>query len=68
MNGKVKALRYNDVVPTNANVVNGTYPLARPIFFLTRGVPAAQVQEFIDYVLSPEAQGILAQEGLIPAK
>ena len=68
VNGKVKALRYNDVVPTNANVVNGTYPLARPIFFLTRGVPAAPAQEFIDYVLSPEAQGILAQEGLIPAK
>jgi phosphate transport system substrate-binding protein len=68
VNNRVKALKYGGVDPTNADVANGTYPLARPIFFLTRGVPAPHVQEFIDYVLSPEAQGILETEGLIRAK
>jgi phosphate transport system substrate-binding protein len=68
VNNRVKALKYDGVDPTNADVANGTYPLARPIFFLTRGALAPHVQEFVDYVLSPEAQGILEKEGLIRAK
>jgi phosphate transport system substrate-binding protein len=68
VNARVKALRYNGVDPTNADVTNGTYPLARPILLLTRGEPTPPAKEFIDYVLSPEAQGILVKEGLISAK
>jgi phosphate transport system substrate-binding protein len=68
VNERVKALDYDGVEPTNANVKLGTYPLARPVFFLTKGVPAAQVMEFVDYVLSPEAQGVLEKEGLIAVK
>ncbi|MCS6993183.1 MAG: PstS family phosphate ABC transporter substrate-binding protein [Anaerolineales bacterium] len=30
--GKLKAVKINDVEPTQANVDNGTYPLARPLF------------------------------------
>jgi phosphate transport system substrate-binding protein len=68
VNEKVKALYWDGVAPTNANVKNGTYPLARPIYFLTRGEQAPPVKKYIDYVLSPEGQGILEREGLIPAK
>ena len=46
----------------------GRYPLSRPIFFLTKGELPANVQAFVDYVLSPEAQHMLEQEGLIAAK
>ena len=67
VNDKVKALQYGGVEPTNANVERGTYRLARPVFFFTRGAPAPQVQEFIDYVLSGPAQETLEQEGLIRA-
>jgi phosphate transport system substrate-binding protein len=65
---KVKALLLNGIAATNANVRNGSYPLARPIYFLTRGEPAPPVRQFIDYVLSAEGQGILGSEGLIPVK
>jgi phosphate transport system substrate-binding protein len=68
VNERVKALRYDGVEPNNANVIAGSYPLARPIFLLTRGEPAPNVKAFISYVLSAEAQSILAKEGLIPAK
>lgn len=68
VNDKVKALEYDGVAPTNVNVKKGSYPLARPIFFLTKGELAAPVKEFVDYVLSPEAQALLEKEGLIPAK
>jgi phosphate transport system substrate-binding protein len=65
---KVKALLWNGIAAANANVRNGSYPLARPIYFLTRGEPAPHVRQFIDYVLSAEGQGILGTEGLIPVK
>lgn len=64
---KVKALTYNGAEPTNDNVRNATYPLARPVFFLTMGEPAPHVKAFIDYVLSAEGQDVLEKEGLIPA-
>ncbi len=68
VNNKVKPVKYDGVEALNANVKRGLYPLARPIFLLTRGAPAPYVQDFIDYVLSPEAQGVLEQEGLIGVK
>ena len=65
---KVRALTWNGVAPTNADVKNGSYPLSRPVFFLTKGDAAPNVKAFVDYVLSPEAQAILEKEGLIAAK
>ena len=68
VNERVKALSYDGVHPTNENVKKGTYPLARPVYFLTKGEPSPLAKAFIDYVLTPEAQGILEKEGLISAK
>ena len=68
VNDRVKALSYNGVHPTNDDVKKGAYPLARPVYFLTKGEPAALTKAFIDYVLSPEAQAMLEKEGLIAAK
>lgn len=68
VNEKVKALAWGGIAATNENVKNGTYPLARPVYFLTHGVQSPAVQRYIDFVLSPEGQGILEAEGLIPAK
>lgn len=68
VNDKVKALAYNGVVPSNADVKKGKYPLARPVYFLTKGEPGVNAKAFIDYVLSSEAQDILEKEGLIAAK
>jgi phosphate transport system substrate-binding protein len=68
VNDKVKSLAWDGVVATNADVINGTYPLSRPIYFLTRGEPAPFVRTFIDYVLSPDGQKLLAAEGLIAVK
>jgi phosphate transport system substrate-binding protein len=68
VNNKVKAIKYDSVDPTNANVKLSKYPLARPVYFLTKGEQAPHVKEFIDYVVSPEAQSLLEQEGLIAAK
>jgi phosphate transport system substrate-binding protein len=34
----------------------------------TRGEPAGAIKEYIDWVLSPEAQRIVAQLGFVPIK
>ncbi len=68
VNDKVRALSWDSVAATNSAVKAGTYPLSRPVYFLTRGQPSPQVQAFVRYVLSPKGQAILEREGLIPAK
>ena len=65
VNDKVKSLSYDGIAATNANVKNGSYPLARPVYFLTKSEPRREVTAFIDYVLSHESQAVLEQEGLI---
>lgn len=64
----VKALALDGVAATWENVVNGSYTLYRPFLFVSREAPAGKVQDFIDFVLSPEGQEILTAEGLIPSE
>ncbi|MFH1262767.1 MAG: phosphate ABC transporter substrate-binding protein [Pseudomonadota bacterium] len=68
LNEKVKGLPFDGVAPTNENVKKGNYPLARPVFFLTKGAPTGVAKAFIDYVVSAEGQKLLEKEGLIAAK
>ncbi|MBI2091910.1 MAG: phosphate ABC transporter substrate-binding protein [Deltaproteobacteria bacterium] len=68
INERVKGVSYEGVAPNNDNVKKGIYPLARPVFFLTKASLNQQTQDFIAYVLSKEAQDILEKEGLIAVK
>lgn len=61
----VKALELNGVAATRENVLNGTYNLSRPFLFIAQEEPTGQTKEFMDYVLSPEGQQLLMNEGLI---
>jgi len=45
------------------NVNEGHYPLARPLYFYTNGVPGGQVKEFLDFVLSTEGQQLIEEAG-----
>ncbi|MHB0999423.1 MAG: phosphate ABC transporter substrate-binding protein [Armatimonadota bacterium] len=56
------------VEPTSANVLNESYPIARPLYFYTPGKPSAKVQKFIDFVLSDEGQKIVSKEEFVPVK
>jgi phosphate transport system substrate-binding protein len=56
------------VAPDNTTVQNGTYPLARPLFFYVRNKPSGDLKAFVDYVLSPEGQGIVTKVGFYPLK
>jgi phosphate transport system substrate-binding protein len=62
---RVHPLALDGVAPSEESIRLGTYPVTRQFLFLTRHAPAGRVKEFIDYVLSPEGQQVLVQEGLV---
>lgn len=56
------------VAPIIENVVNGKYPISRPLFLYTNGAPKNLVKKFIDFVLSKEGQDIVLKTDFVPIK
>jgi len=54
--------------PTIENVINGKYPISRPLFLYTNGTPAGLTKKFIDFVLSKEGQDIVLATDFVPVK
>jgi phosphate transport system substrate-binding protein len=65
---KVKKGSAAGIAPSKATVLDGTYPLARPLFFYLRAKPAGDIKAFTDFVLSPEGQAIVEKVGYYPIK
>ena len=64
----VKAISINGAAPTHENAKTGSYPIVRPLYFVTGDQPAGIVKLFIDYCLGEEAQEIVAHEGYVSVK
>lgn len=56
------------VLPAVATVNDKTYPIARDLYMYTDGEPVGVVKEYLDWILSPEAQEIVAELGFVPVK
>jgi phosphate transport system substrate-binding protein len=56
------------IVPEIKNVVNGTYPISRPLLLYTNAAPQGLVKKFIDFVLSKEGQEIVLATDFVPVK
>jgi phosphate transport system substrate-binding protein len=54
------------VAPTLETAVNGSYPIARPLFLYTRVAPEGALKEFVDWTLGPEGQKIVQDIGYVP--
>ena len=53
--------------PDINNILKGTYPLSRPLYFFTNGEPRGVTKLFIDFTLSPKGQQQFAETGFVPA-
>ena len=62
IDSSVKALAIDGVAATVENALNGTYPIVRPLLFVTMGQPEGLAKEFIYYCLSAEGQKIVAED------
>lgn len=54
------------IEPTMENATSGRYPLARFLFMVTRGEPQGMARQFIDWIRSPEGQGLVEDVGFYP--
>jgi phosphate transport system substrate-binding protein len=54
------------VLPSIPTVNDKTYPIARDLYMYTDGEPTGIVREYLDWILSTEAQEIVAELGFVP--
>lgn len=56
------------VLPAIETVNDKTYPIARDLYMYTDGEPTGITKEYLDWILSAEAQEIVAELGFVPVK
>lgn len=56
------------IIPDEADIQSGAYPIARPLFFYTLGEPHGVLKVFLEFVHSPEGQTIVRKTDFIPVK
>jgi len=54
------------VAPTIENVIDGSYPISRPLLMYTNGPPQGLIKKFIDFALSEEGQEIVRATDFVP--
>lgn len=57
----VKVLALEDRWPTRTAISEQQYALTQPLYLITSGQPSGRVRQFIDFVLSPAGQAIVAR-------
>jgi phosphate transport system substrate-binding protein len=53
-------------LPSADTVNNGQYPIARDLYIYTNGQPKGAARDYINWIMTPEAQAIVTQLGFIP--
>jgi len=56
------------ILPAIDTVNDKTYPIARDLYMYTDGEPTGPVKDYLDWILSVEAQQIVADLGFVPAR
>jgi phosphate transport system substrate-binding protein len=54
------------ILPSIPTVNDKTYPIARDLYMYTNGEPTGVIQEYLEWILSTEAQEIVAELGFVP--
>jgi phosphate transport system substrate-binding protein len=64
----IKAIKVDGVAPDNVTVTSGEYPVARPLFMFTNGVPkmGSKLYNFLNLYLMQKGQQIVEEIGFVP--
>ena len=54
--------------PSVENTLNGTYPIARPLYIYSLGEPSGDVKKYLDWILSEAGQSIVSKSGYVPVQ
>lgn len=63
-----KALTVNGIEDKPETVLNGTYPITRPLSVITYGEPDGKRRVFVDFLLSQRGQDIALEVGYLPLR
>lgn len=55
------------VLPSAATVADSTYLISRNLYMYTQGVPTGAIKDYLNWILSDEAQQIVIDLGFVPA-
>jgi phosphate transport system substrate-binding protein len=58
----IKAVAIDGFAPEPQHVQSGAYLLSRPLLLVSQAHPPGEVKQFIDFMLSPEGQAIVARK------
>lgn len=56
------------IIPSADTVNDGLYPIARDLYMYTSGEPTGGIKDYLDWILSPEAQEVVVELGFVPIK
>ncbi|MDD1664346.1 MAG: phosphate ABC transporter substrate-binding protein PstS family protein [Methanomicrobiales archaeon] len=66
----VKALEISSngqpVAPTIPTVLAHQYPISRPLYMITNGQPTGLAKDYIEFIISPDGQKIVQDQGFVP--
>ena len=54
------------IVPNEADIRSGTYPIARPLFVYSLDESQGLLKAFLDFARSPEGQAIVRKTDFVP--
>ena len=54
------------IAPSVATVLDKSYPLSRYLYMITNGQPTGLTKDYINFILSPDGQKIVADQGFVP--
>ncbi len=54
------------VIPSAKTVISGDYPISRHLYMYTRGEPVGAERDYMDWILSSDAQGTITELGFVP--
>ncbi len=54
------------IYPSIDSVTEGTYPIARDLYIYSPGEPDAEIQTYLDWIMSQEGQLIVKDSGFVP--
>ncbi|AIQ48241.1 membrane protein [Paenibacillus sp. FSL R7-0273] len=63
---ELKLLAIDGIEPNRENISSGAYPYTVNFYAVTTGTPSPKQQEFLDWIVSPEGQELVAKTGYVP--
>jgi len=66
--GGIKVVPIEGLIPSQASVINKTWPYARPTFYYTNGEPSGLAKQFVDFTTGNDGQKIVNRVGFVPIR